>query len=168
MKNRIFTAVLVASVALELSVLASDEHSHTEANYEEHKDGDEHGNHHEEESSIVGAERGIVAASADSGIKLSPEASKNFDLQTAPLAGPGPWTLPVFSVVYSGREVNLYRFREGFYKRIDFKVLSKDSKNIRVMSPDLRSGDSIATGGLGFLRVAEIAAFGGAPEGHSH
>lgn len=162
MKNKILNAATFIYLGIGGVAWASDEHSHEEEASHESDD------HAEKESSIVGPDKGILAATTEGGIKLSPEATKNFGLQTAALNGSGPWLLPHSAIVYSGRETNLYRFREGFYKRIDFAVLSKDPNSIRVSSPDLKGGDSIVTRGLGLLRVAEIAAFGGAPEGHSH
>ena len=76
--------------------------------------------------------------------------------------------IPKEAVVTAGLEVNLYRYRDGFYKRIDFEELKRLGNKIQIRSKDLKSGDEIALTGLGFLRIAEIAAFGGAPEGHSH
>ena len=44
----------------------------------------------------------------------------------------------------------------------------KDGNQIHVKSPDLKPHDQIVVQGMGFIRVAEIAAFGGAVTGHSH
>lgn len=164
MRKKFLTVTIFAFLVSGSVSFASGEHAHDD----EHADHDDDGHEELEESPIVGADRGITATSAKSGIKLSPEATKNFALQSLALSGAGPWLVPQSAVVYSAREVNLYRFRDGFYKRIDFKTLLNDSKGIRVGSNELQSGDSIVTHGLGLLRVAEIAAFGGAPEGHSH
>lgn len=170
MKKQFVIALFFASTSICFLAHASSEHDHAEAGHEESdSDGDDHENDKpHDESSIASPEKGIMAANAESGIKLSPEALKNFGLQAITLTTPAPWILPTAAVVYSGREVNLYRLRDGFYKRIDFKLLSKESNGVRVSSADLKGGDSVVTAGLGFLRVAEIAAFGGAPEGHSH
>jgi hypothetical protein len=70
--------------------------------------------------------------------------------------------------VTSGVEINIYRYRDGFYKRIDFVKLSTNEGYVKISSKGLVKGDFIVTRGLGFILVAEIAAFGGAPEGHSH
>lgn len=172
MKNKILTAIAFISIGKVQATWASDEHPHKD---ESAQKSDQHSEHNEkehegnaEESSIVGPNKGIVAANPENGIKLSPEASKNFGLESMQLRGTGPWVLPNSAVVYLARETNLYRLRDGFYKRIDFKTLSKNPNGIYVSSSELKNGDAIVVQGLGLLRVAEIAAFDGAPEGHSH
>lgn len=143
------------------------EHKHAGGESKEHGHGDEHAQN-EEENPQVGPNKGILAASEDEGIKLSPEAEKNFEIQKLKVFNPSSIEIPKDSLVTAGVEVNLYRYRAGFYKRIDFEQLSRSKNKISIRSRDLQSGDEIAITGLGFLRIAEIAAFGGAPEGHSH
>lgn len=141
------------------------EHKHSEKEPEGHGHGDEHG---EEANPQVGPSKGILTASEEEGIKLSPEAEKNFEIQKLKITSANSFEIPKDAVVTAGLEVNLYRYRAGFYKRIDFDQLSRSGNKISIRSKDLKSGDEIAITGLGFLRIAEIAAFGGAPEGHSH
>ncbi len=134
---------------LTLGAAVADEHGH------EHGNG--HAHDHEEDE-----------ADESQGFKLSQEAFKNFGIQLRK-AGPGvPMTLPKKSIFFGLQEKNLYRYRGGFFKRIDFKTLTKTKTEMTVSSDDLQSGDQIATEGLGFLRIAELAAFGGVAEGHSH
>ncbi len=124
----------------------------------------EHENEHEhEENSQVGEGKGITAASEDEGIKLSPQAEKNFDIEK--IKGT---VIAQSAIVKVGDEVNLYRYRDGFYKRIDFQIIKKDGDKIHIKSVDLKKNDQIVVQGMGFIRVAEIAAFGGAVTGHSH
>jgi hypothetical protein len=104
----------------------------------------------------------------EDGFRLAPEALKNFEVKTKKLSTAGPWSLPQKAQLFSGEEVNLYRLRNGFFKRIDFNLIRHDNGTISVNSPDLKVGDEIAVHGIGFLRMAELAAFGGTPEGHSH
>jgi hypothetical protein len=143
------------------------EHKHSDGEAEEHGHGDEHA-HGEEENPQVGPNKGILAASENEGIKLSPEAEKNFEIQKFKVIANSAFEIPKEAVVTAGLEVNLYRYRAGFYKRVDFEQISRSGNKISIRSKDLKSGDEIAISGLGFLRIAEIAAFGGAPEGHSH
>ena len=143
------------------------EHKHSDEEPKDHGHGDEHA-HGEEENPQVGPNKGILAASEDEGIKLSPEAEKNFEIKKLKVTNGVTFEIPKDAVVTAGLEVNLYRYRAGFYKRIDFDQLSRSGNKISIRSKDLKSGDEIAISGLGFLRIAEIAAFGGAPEGHSH
>lgn len=142
------------------------EHSDEEEHAHSEEEGDEHG--HGEANSQVGPDKGILEASEDDGIKLSPEAEKNFDIEKFEVTSLNTILINKSTLVTSGVETNLYRYRNGFYKRIDFKVLSKDGGKLTITSKDLSKGDSIVTKGSGFILIAEIAAFGGAPEGHSH
>ncbi len=126
---------------------------------------------HEEEmvSPAVGPEKGITAADEHDGIKLSAEAIKNFGLQTQKLkSDPSEWEIPSNAILVSGEEVNIYRLREGFYKRIDFTVVSKSAGKLKIKSKELKGGDAIVLNGLGFLRAAELSAFSSGEEGHGH
>lgn len=143
------------------------DHEHSEKESEAHAHGDEAA-HGEEENPQVGPNKGILAASAEEGIKLSPEAERNFEIQKIKVTAANTFEVPKDAVVTAGIEVNLYRYRAGFYKRIDFEQISRSGNKISIRSKELKSGDEIAITGLGFLRIAELAAFGGAPEGHSH
>ncbi|MBX3019866.1 MAG: hypothetical protein KF767_18410 [Bdellovibrionaceae bacterium] len=157
MKNKIW--ILVCFLLITPPAWSADEH-------------DEHGPDHTEERSEtpenVGPEKGIVAIDDHDGFKLSPEAEKNFEIRAIVLKDAGPWTLPKMATVRSGSEVSLYRRRAGFIKRIDFTPASQSGETIRVSSKDLRPGDEILIAGLGFVRIAELAATGGMAEGHSH
>lgn len=127
---------------------ASGEHSHEHGHDREHAD-----EHADEESQ---------------GFKLSPEAFKNFGIQLKAAEPGAAMTLPKKAIFFGLQERNLFRYRDGYFKRIDFKTLSKTKTDYTVSSQDFKSGDQIAVEGLGFLRIAELAAFGGVAEGHSH
>ncbi len=115
----------------------------------------------------LGLKRGITEADEHKGFKLSPEALKNFEIKTMKLGKVSPWTIPTTVVVRSGNEVNLFRVRDGLFKRIDFNLVRKNGSQLVISSPDLQGGDEIVTTGLGLLRIAELSAFGGLAEGHS-
>ena len=53
-------------------------------------------------------------------------------------------------------------------ERIDFKTIDKTKDTWKVSSRDLATGDKIVVDGIGFLRIAEIAASGGLSDSHSH
>jgi hypothetical protein len=122
----------------------------------------------DEASSSVGPDKGILEASAEEGITLSPEAYRNFEIRTLKLAGSGPWDIPASARLLSGEEVNLYRWRDGHFKRVDFTLVKRLGDRLTITSHDLTARDEIAVQGVGFLRMAELIALGGAPEGHSH
>lgn len=131
---------------------------------------EEHSGHGEEEEGggNVGPEKGIIEASPAKGFKLSPEALKNFEIKTVKLAGDGPWPVLTSAIVHSGEETNLMRLRSGFFKSIDFQVIRQTPSGPVVESDDMREGDEIVVSGLGFLKISELAAFGGVAHGHSH
>lgn len=120
----------------------------------------------EEEGSAakIGPDKGIIEAKEDLGMKLSPEAQKNFEIKTLKLTGTGPWTVPQIARVTAGEESSLYRMRDGFYKRISFETVQKINSSLRIRSDSLKSGDEIVIQGTGFLRISELAAFGEASE----
>jgi hypothetical protein len=157
-----------------------DRHETTE-NHEAHDDHDENKDHedhnddhkHEtsgedhESNSQVGPGKGILEASESEGIKLSPEAEKNFQISRIKVFDKVT-KVPKQAILKALAERNIYRLRSGFYKRIDFVEINRTTNEITIQSKDLKPGDEIVIQGLGYLRTAEIAAFGGAPEGHSH
>lgn len=141
-------------------------HDHGGEEKHAHGEGDDHGD--EEGNASVGPDKGIVEANDKDGFKLSGEAFKNFDLEFANVSGNGPFALPQSAIVLAGEESNLFRMRNNFFKRIDFKTVRKTDREVIVTSSDLAPGDKIVVAGLGFLRIAELAAFGGVAHGHSH
>ncbi len=144
--------------------------SHDEEEGHAHEEKDEHG-HEEEghgENRAVGPDKGITEANEKLGFRLSAEAVKNFGITTKDVSGPGTFTLPRSSIFFGLQERNIYRIRNGFYQRIDFVTLSKSFSQLTISVSDLKAGDKIVLSGLGFLRIAEIAAFGGIGEGHAH
>ena len=167
----IFLVVLLA--AMPGSTFSSESGSKKES-HEEHSSDEKHdeeGHQHGEEEEgggNVGPEKGIIEANERNGFKLSVEALKNFELKLKKLSGDGPWALPNAAIVHSGEERNIYRLRAGFFKRIDFETIRKSELERVVDSDDMREGDEIVVDGLGFLRIAELAAFGGVAHGHSH
>ena len=109
-----------------------------------------------------------MSASEAEGFQISPEAEKNFDVKKVQVPASAQFEIPKTAIVTAGTEVNLYRYRDSHYKRVDFIFVSKSDKKAVIKSKDLKAGDQIVVEGTGLLRIAEIAAFGGAPEGHSH
>lgn len=122
--------------------------------------------HGEVEGASVGPGKGIVELNESLGFKLSAEALKNFDLSLMPLKDNGPWSVPKSAVVRSGEEINVYRLRKGFFRRVDFETVRKADQSLVIDSDDLREGDEIVTVGTGFLRTAELSLGGGMTHGH--
>jgi hypothetical protein len=147
---------------------ANEKDSHVDHDHDSKDIGKGHEHGHDESGDNIGPDKGILEASAKDGIKLSKEALARFGIKTQRLNGRGPWMVPISARVQSGEEVNVFRARGEFYKRIDFSTIKTSFTHITIRTSDLREGDQIVIEGVGFLRIAEVVAFGGAPEGHSH
>ncbi|MFM6928474.1 MAG: hypothetical protein ACKOX6_08410 [Bdellovibrio sp.] len=166
MKKIISILAFVLALAPVSLIQASGEHDHDKDHDNEVKTEADHG--HEDAPASVGPNKGITEFDEHSGFKLSAEAVKNFALKFQILSGKNSWSVPVSAILYSGEEINVFRVRNEFYKRVDFKVVSKDAKQTLIKSSDLQDGDQVVIEGVGFLRAAEIVVTEGAPEGHGH
>ncbi len=126
------------------------EEKHDSEGHDDHKDHqkDEGYAEHEEENSQVGPNKGITEASEENGIKLSPEAEKNFEIEKVAVSKDGKVSIHTDSIVTAGVEVNVFRYRNGFYKRIDFKKIAQSNHQITLTSKDLTNGDFVVTQGL--------------------
>ncbi len=151
----------------------ADSHGHDEHTEEKGADSHGHDEHTEEkkeegqENSKIGDSKGIMKADEVNGFILSPEALKNFNISFI-LIKNQTITIPESAILKSLEETNIYRRRNQYIKRIDFQVVSKNDKLITIKSNDLTINDEIAIEGIGFIRISELAAYGGAEEGHSH
>lgn len=172
MNNATWFFAVVILTTLTFGVFASPEEKNATAPAAAEKKeegGHQHGEgEEEEEGGKVGPDKGITEANEKLGFKLSAEALKNFELKSMKLTGDGPWRIPRSAIVRTGDETNLYRQRDGFFKRIDFQAIKQEGNQVLVDSDQMRENDEIISAGIGFLRVAELAAFGGVAAGHSH
>lgn len=149
--------ILFFSLCLfSLGIQAEDDHEHDQEHKEKSKSKRDHDDDHDDHDEH-----------ASDGFKLTAKAIKNFELTYVDYKTPGT-TISSKAIFRSLSEVNIYRLRAGLYKRIDFKTLEKNKDTWKVSSPDLMPGDQIVVSGIGFLRIAEIAASGGLSDSHSH
>lgn len=152
---------------MSLGIQAEDDHGHGHEKEHKGEHKEEKKEEHKEGQKEEHAEHGDHDEPATDGFKLSATAVKNFELTYTDYKAPGT-TISSKAIFKSLSEVNIYRFRSGLYKRIDFKTLEKNKDTWKVSSPDLLNGDKIVVSGIGFLRIAEIAASGGLSDSHSH
>ena len=132
-------------------------------------EGEKHADEEREKiSPSVGPGKAITEASKENGFKLSDKAIQVLGIQAMPLAGSYPFQVPPSALVYFQDEVGVYRRREGSFKLIPVKILQKSGNQVTIEADELRGGDFIAKRGVGFLRVADLEAFGGAEAGHGH
>ncbi len=128
------------------------------------EEGHEEGEH-EEASANVGPDKGIVEKSEKEGIKLSDEAIKTMGIKTIDVQSQ-QIEIPIAALVRIKDEKYVFRLRNGWFKRVEFKVIQKGADKLTLNSSDLSAGDKVAIEGLGFLRTSEIYSEEGAT--HSH
>jgi hypothetical protein len=157
-KTLLYFTLIITSLASFSEDAHKDEHGHEEEHKEEHK----------EENKKIGLGKGITAFNKEEGFKISAEAEKNFELKYIPYLTQGPVSIPKTAIFFGLEEKNIYRVRNGFLKRIDFKEIVKSANEIKIESKDLMVGDKIVATGIGFLRIVEISASGGLDAGHHH
>lgn len=105
----------------------------------------------------TGAEKAVLEASEEKGLRLSAKAEKTLGIETKAVFGPGV-TVPHEALVRSLEKISVYRLREGFYKLIDAKVVSKTNASAAVTAGGLVKGDRVVVLGAPLLRVAEMEA----------
>lgn len=145
-----------------------EDHGHEEGEEHGHDKKEKHadGEGEEEGSSSVGPEKGILAKS-DKGIQLAPEAVSTFDLKAVPFTN-GSIKVSQQAIVQIKNEKSIFRLRDGWYKRVPIKIIRTAEDYATIESLDLKPGDQVVVQATGFLRMAEVAAEGGASHGHSH
>ncbi|MCK6598069.1 MAG: hypothetical protein L6Q37_06865 [Bdellovibrionaceae bacterium] len=154
MRYKILISCLLLLVLKTLATSEPDDHDHQ--------------TNHSNENSQVGPNKGILSADDTLGFQLSPSAEKNFEIEKMKVSINHSVNIPKTAILSTGTEQNIFRIRNSYFKRVDFQIIKKNKDKIIINSDELQLGDEVALTGLGFLRIAEITAFGGAPEGHSH
>lgn len=122
--------------------------------------------HEEQKKSQVANDKGVLEAHEIDGIKLSKEAEEKFEIKRVKVRSL-LIDVPKSTVLSTGLEKYVYRYRNGFYSRVVFVIKKKTLDKIQIQSNDLKLNDEIVTVGTGFIRIAELAAFDSS-EGHSH
>lgn len=139
-----------------------EDHPHDE----EEKDHDHKEEAHEEKSSAVGADKGILEKNSE-GFKLAPEAIASFGLEMRTL-GSSVFEIPHEALVIVKMEKAIYRVRNGWIRRVPVKVIKKQNKQITIEVSNWQSGDQLIIKGVGFVRTSELVAEEGMAAGHSH
>lgn len=144
---------------------ASDRHIHGVHGHAEE--------HNEEEADIspnVGDRFAVTEASHEDGFKLSNTATANLGIETQAVLGDGRLRFPKSSLVAFKDKTAVYRFREGWYKRIEGVVRNEDGDMVFVPNSkeSFKAGDRVVVSGVPLLRVTELDVFSGAGEGHAH
>lgn len=155
----------------------NDEKDHGESGHEGHDDHEErgHSDHGEEDGhgdhgdagKAVGEGKAIVAVDELKGFKLSPEAIKALELKLTTVSG-DEFTIKKSTLVASKNLRGVYRFRGGFFKLLEVKIISEAKKTYKVKVKGVEFGDQIVTDGLGLLRISDVYSTDKSNYGHSH
>jgi hypothetical protein len=99
----------------------------------------------------IGPTKGVTEVAKDKSFKLSPEAIKRLEITWAPI-NETAIRIPKTAIVNALSESNVFRFRDGWFKSVPFKVLSK-GEQVTIQSPEIQKGDQIVRTGVGYLRM---------------
>lgn len=166
--------LLFLAVLLRVTPSLSDEsHSHDEEKTAKESSHDEHGdkeNHdeHEEENSAVGPEKGITEFHPEKGLRLSPEAIKNFGI-TIENVVPSKIgiEIPSKALLESQAQKYVYVESSGLLRRVPIEIVKRVADTVVVNSRVLSPKDKVVTSGVPFLRAAELdVTTGGGSHGH--
>jgi hypothetical protein len=116
----------------------------------------------------TGPNKAVLEASDEHGLKLSEKALRRLGVRTTRLSGAGPFRLPAAALVVSQEEASVYVVRDGWHKRVEVELVSKDKTTVLVRAKGLKAGDHVVTAGAALLRVAEMDVHGGEEEGDGH
>jgi len=138
--------------------------------HDDHGGEDDHGHGHGHGGGkAIGAGKAIVKVDEKLGFKLSSIAIQNLKLELKSVSGK-KLTVASSTVVKSKNLVGVYRFKDGFFKFLNAKVIknNKKSKTMVISVKDLNFGDQIVTKGVSLLRVSDVYSTDKSEYGHSH
>ena len=133
------------------------------------KKDDGHAGHddHEEGSKAVGEGKAITAVDKVKGFKLSKEAIKTLGLKLQTVDG-ATFSISKKTLVTSKNKKGVYRFRGGFFKLLEAKILREEKSGYKVEVSGVDFGDQIVVNGTGLLRVTDVYSTDKSSYGHSH
>jgi hypothetical protein len=128
---------------------------------------DDHNEHGVEENKSIGKGKAVEAIDKNNGFKLSKEAMGTLGLKYVNVEWPEFRIIKGALVVSQGKN-SIYRFRKGFFKLMDAKVLKELDGFYIVNVRGIERGDQIVTEGIGYLSVTDIYANDKSEYEHSH
>jgi hypothetical protein len=167
------------------NVFASDDHAHDELKldkvkeekHDDHGDHKEHSDHgeekghddhgHHDEGKAIGEGKAISKVDEDLGLKLSAKAIKTLGLELKSIPG-NQFKLNETSLVVIKSKRGLYRYRNGYFKFLEVKIVKNMKKGILVKMDDFLFGDQLVTSSLGLLRISDVFSTDKSSYGHSH
>jgi hypothetical protein len=144
-------------------------HDHgKKGDHDEHSGHDDHGHAHGG-AKAIGEGKAITKVDEKLGFKLSKSAIKNLKLKLTSVDGS---TIVVDNnvMVRSKGKIGVYRFKDGFFKFLNAKLLVNNmkAKKVKLLVPKLDFGDQIVINGVSLLRVTDIYSTDKSEYGHAH
>jgi hypothetical protein len=105
----------------------------------------------------------VLEASPEKGFRLSDKALQTLEVKTEPVQLQGQRAIvPAGALVYYQDHIAVYRLRDGWFRLIEVRLLSKSSDRATIETSGVKSGDLIATHGVPLLRVTQLEIESGA------
>jgi hypothetical protein len=174
MKYTLLTILISGFITTQVFASGDHDHDHSGHNHAahaEHSDheGHDHSAHAHGGSKAIGKGKAIKKVDEKQGFQLSSQAIKNLKLKLKSVDG-STIVVPSEVVVKSKNKIGIYRFKDGFFKFLNAKVISNDkkTKKVKLHVPALGFGDQIVINGVALLRVSDVYSTDKSEYGHAH
>lgn len=144
-----------------------DHDDHKGHDHSKHDDHDDHKGHDHGASKAIGKGKAIEVVDEKKGFKLSKEAIKTLKLRLQNVDG-DEFEISKATLVSSKSIKGVYRFRAGFFKLLNAKILKETKSGYKVKVAGVEFGDQIVINGIGLLRVTDVYSTDKSEYGHSH
>lgn len=147
-----------------------DHKGHEHSKHDDHDDHSKHSDHKGHDhgaSKAIGKGKAIEVVDEKKGFKLSKEAIKTLKLRLQNVDG-DEFEISKTTLVSSKSIKGVYRFRAGFFKLLNAKILKETKSGYKVKVAGVEFGDQIVINGVGLLRVTDVYSTDKSEYGHSH
>lgn len=145
----------------------SKHNDHDDHKGHDHSKHDDHKGHDHGSSKAIGKGKAIEVVDEKKGFKLSKEAIKTLKLRLQNVDG-DEFEISKHTLVSSKSIKGVYRFRAGFFKLLNAKILKETKFGYKVKVAGVEFGDQIVINGVGLLRVTDVYSTDESEYGHSH
>ena len=174
MKNIKIITITMTILLISNLAFAEGDHDHSShkrhdhsKQEEKHDDHDDHKGHDHGASKAIGKGKAIEVVDEKKGFKLSKEAIKTLKLRLQNVDG-DEFEISKTTLVSSKSIKGVYRFRAGFFKLLNAKILKETKFGYKVKVAGVEFGDQIVINGIGLLRVTDVYSTDKSEYGHSH
>lgn len=146
---------------------AHDDHKGHDHDEGEHEEDADHEGHDHGGGKSIGKGKAIEEVDEQKGFKLSKEAIKTLKLKLKTVDG-DTFEVSKKTLVASKGDKGVYRFRAGFFKLLNAKIIKETSSGYQLKVKGVDFGDQIVVNGVGLLRTTDIYSTDKSEYGHSH